>query len=137
MLKKIVYVLVWSFGLFWATFRESLEGRMDFDFKKMSVSDFFDNYMFPLLMVLLLYMADVIYTFHLEGATGGPKKPNLVYLLTAGFLLSFVLSVHFGGTFFALLFFCLAWVCLMAMKFFKTELRAKPTPLRAIPIRED
>lgn len=137
MIKKIIYIVVWSLGLFWATFPEGFEGGLDFNFSQLSVTKFFRNYMFPLLMVLFLYMVDVIYTFHLESATGGPKNTNIVYFMTAGFLLAFILSVYLGGTIFAPVFFVMAWGCLMAMKYFKTEQRAAPTPLEATAIPED
>lgn len=137
MVRKIIYIVLWSLGLFWATFPEGFSGGINFNFYEMDMQSFFKKYMFPLLMALLLYMLDIIYTFHLEGATGGPKKPNLVYIFTGGFLLCFILSVATSGTIFAVLFFGAAWLCLMVMKYFKTEQRGIPTPLNVVAVPED
>lgn len=137
MIKKIVYLLFWSLGLLWATFPDLFTGEMDFNFKQMEGAVFFQKYMFPLLMVLLLYMFDVIYAFHLESADGEPTKALPVYIFTAGFLLCFILSVAFSGTVFALLLFVLSWLCLIGMKYFKTNEQSRPTPAEVTEIAEN
>lgn len=137
MIKRIVYVFFWSVGLLWATFPDLFKGEMDFNFQAMAGVDFFKNYIFPLLMALLLYMFDVIYAFHLENGRGIPTRVIPVYTLTAGFLLFFVLSVACGCAVSAAIFFFLAWACLVGMKFLKTAVQPKPNPVEAREIRED
>lgn len=137
MRKKIIYVLFWSGGLLWATFPDLFKGEMDFDFQAMTGVGFFKSYIFPLLMALLLYMFDVIYAFHLENGRGVPTRVIPVFILTAGFLLCFILSVACECTISAAIFFFLAWACLIGMKFFKTAVQPKPDPADARVIRED
>lgn len=136
MFKKILYIIFWSGGLLWATFPDFLEGKMCFDFNQMGYLCFFKKYLFPLLMALLLFLFDVIYAFYLESSKDGPQQVQPVMISGAGFILFFILSAYSSGTVCAPVFFMLSWLCLAAMKYFKTDKRPKAMPQQVIAAAE-
>jgi len=114
---KVLYVLVWSLGLMFATFPNLISGEMKFDFQNNLNNDAVMKYIFPFIMAMAIYLIDVLYVSMAEERSGNYKGVTLSWALLGGFLLFFVFSLLGGKC----LFFVLGWLCLTALKFIKTD----------------
>lgn len=114
---KVLYVLVWSLGLMFATFPKLISGEMKFDFQNNLNNDAVMKYIFPFIMAMAIYLIDVLYVSMAEERSGNYKGVTLSWALIGGFLLFFVFSLLGGKS----LFFVLGWLCLTALKFIKTD----------------
>ena len=114
---KVLYVLVWSLGLMFATFPNLISGEMKFDFQNNLNNDAVMKYIFPFILAMAIYLIDVLYVSMAEERSGNYKGVTLSWALLGGFLLFFVFSLLGGKS----LFFVLGWLCLTALKFIKTD----------------
>lgn len=115
---KILYVLIWSLGLMFATFPYLISGEMKFDFQNNLDNDTLMKYIFPFIMAMAIYLIDVLYVSMAEERSGNYKGVTVSWALLGGFLLFFVFSLLGGKC----LFFILGWLCLSALKFIKTDM---------------
>ena len=126
---NVLYVLVWSLGLMFATFPNLISGEMKFDFQNNLNNDAVMKYIFPFIMAMAIYLIDVLYVSMAEERSGNYKGVTLSWALLGGFLLFFVFSLLGGFILFFVfsllggkcLFFVLGWLCLTALKFIKTD----------------
>ena len=120
MLYKIGYIISWSLGLLYATFPKLFTGEMSFDFGN-SLSKSVDDYLFPLVMALILFLVDTVYGFLKEMMVNQYSHVVGVFIMLVLFLLAFVLSLKNGDSDISRICFIASWICLSVMKFFKTE----------------
>lgn len=114
---KVLYVLVWSAGLLFATFPLFYMGGMDFSFQENLTNKVLLGYIFPFITSMLIFLIDIIYTTICEGRKGGYKDVPLSWMLLGGYLLCFVFSLFMGKW----IFFIIGWLCLTGLKLIKTE----------------
>jgi len=92
---KIGDIISWSLGLLYATFPKLFTGEMSFDFGN-SLSKSVDNYLFPLVMALILFLVGTIYGFLKEMIVNQYSHVVGVFTMLVLFLLAFVLSLKDG-----------------------------------------
>lgn len=110
--KKIGYVILWSIGLFVATFYTFIE---KFNFSEMSTMparDMAEQYLFPLFMAMALFLLDANHAMITEG-----RQISSVYSVCfISFILFTVFSILVNQAVFGWIFFSLAWVALTVLK---------------------
>ena len=139
MVKKTIYVIGWSLGLLFVTFPDLFQGEMDFKMSDLPMKDIYKTYLFPLLMALSLFVADICYVFEQEQSEGNnaPKYITSVLMLMCVFLLGLTYSI--SNNVCPCAGFIVAWLALTIMKFLKTTKCIKVNKLitAGSVIRED
>ena len=111
-IKKIMYVLLWSVGLFVATFY-SFCGEFDFAaMSTMPALTMAEDYLFPLFMAMALFLLDAQYVMISDGQQ---IKPVYSACFTI-FLLCTVFSILVDNCLFGWLLFIVAWIALTILK---------------------
>lgn len=120
MIKKTIYVLGWSLGLLFATFPDLFKGEMDFQMLNMIMKDVRETFLFPLIMSLSLFVADVCYVFEQEKSESRntPKYIVEVLILICTFLFGMIYTISSNTC--PYIGFIVAWAALTIMKFLKT-----------------
>lgn len=125
MWKKILYVLAWSIGLFFATFPKFFIGEQFKDWLEQSLLERCQLFYFPLIMVMELFIFDTVYNYVLQKLKCG-KIENVItsLILLSIFMLCLALSLYLTNQPICLII-CLiiGWVMLTIMKVVNT---AKP-----------
>lgn len=110
--KKIVYVVLWSVGLFVATFFTFCES---FDFAAMDTMtalNLAEDYLFPLFLAMSLFLIDAQYVMITEG-----RQFSSVFLVCfIFFILAAVASVLVDHAIWGWVFFIAAWIALTVLK---------------------
>lgn len=110
--KKIVYIILWSIGLFIATFY-GFCSRFDFaTMDKMSAFKMANDYLFPLFLAMALFLLDAQYVMVAEGRQFTKTYSACIIL----FLLATVASILVNSTVFGWIFFMAAWIALTVLK---------------------
>lgn len=116
----IFAIISWSLGLLYATFPKLFTEEMNFDFDN-SLSKSVNDYLFPLIMALILFLVDTIYGFLKEMMVNQYSHVVGVFIMLVLFLLAFVLSLKIGDPDLSRICFIASWIFLSVMKYFKTE----------------
>lgn len=139
MIKKTIYVIGWSLGLLFATFPKLFKGEMDFKMSELPMKDISEIYLFPLIMALSLFMADVCYVFEQEKneSCATPKCITEILVLICIFLFGLTYSV--SSTTYPCIGFIVAWTALTIMKFLKTTkcIKSNKLAIEGCVITED
>lgn len=122
MLYRVGYIVSWSLGLLYATFPHFFDGEMKFDIRSKTMGEACDDYIFPFVMAMVLFLIDVNYGYIKEKLDGQYTNVIGVTSCLIVFLLGFVLSIYLVDPFFAKMCFIISWVSLSVMKFLKTDL---------------
>lgn len=118
-IAKLIYTIVWSLGLFFGTFWINLRAQSGLNFFNLSNNTILEatkSYIFPMIMVVLLFMWDTIYSSFM--ARSYNQKPSIEIILIC---MCFILG-GFLGTFmsesaaWAFCGFCVTWLALTIMK---------------------
>lgn len=127
---RLVYIILWSAGLLWATFPEVISGNYNFNLIGLKADVLRSNYTFPLITVLALYLWDVIYELAKEKAeTGVIRGDELIYVFISlvVFLLCYLISISVSNPNSASILFAIIWCSMTAMKISTTkQINVKP-----------
>lgn len=111
-IRKIIYIILWSVGLFVATFY-GFCGSFDFaEMKKMTALKMANDYLFPLFMAMALFLLDAQYVMVTEGRQFTKAYSACVIL----FLLATVVSILVNNSVLGWVFFIGAWIALTVLK---------------------
>lgn len=111
-IRKIIYIILWSVGLFVATFY-GFCGSFDFaEMKKMTALKMANDYLFPLFMAMALFLLDAQYVMVTEGRQFTKPYSACVIL----FLLATVVSILVNNSVLGWVFFIGAWIALTVLK---------------------
>lgn len=139
MIKKTIYVIGWSLGLLFVTFPKLFKGEMDFKMLDLPMKDISEIYLFPLIMALSLFVADVCYVFEQEKteSCATPKYITEILVLICIFLFGLTYSV--SSTTYPCIGFVVAWAALAIMKFLKTTkcIKSNKLTIEGCVITED
>ncbi len=116
---KLLYVISWSGGLFFATFPTMVRGDFNFSLREGSTTDLIDLYTIPLMMAMALFLEDALYAYRLDQSIGRNNSIAGLFLAEIGFLVSFALSL-FGDKTLSLIMFVTAWISMTFMKLITT-----------------
>lgn len=116
---KLIYVIVWSFGLFFATFPTIVKSEFDFSLRTLSQEDLIDKYIIPLMMAMAMFLLDALYAYRIDQSIGKNNSFVSLFIAEIAFLVAFALSL-FGGKTLSLIMFILAWLSMSLMKFTTT-----------------
>lgn len=120
LIVKIIYVLIWSLGLLYASFPKFfMKGNdgISWGFQETMNNVTKTDYIFPYIMAMLLFLIDVIYSFILEKWRGKESRIIETLIGVSAFMFCFIMSLSYGKW----VFFIIGWVCLTAIKFLKTD----------------
>lgn len=123
---KYIYCLLWSIGLFVATFYGLLVQENVFDFTDKELLSVAQSHIFPMVMAMALFLLDVLYGSIIRG-----ENDRLVFwtlLMVIAFMVTFVLSLLVNHNVSGWTFFVLAWLSLTILKFKTTDGGKKPCP---------
>lgn len=121
---KYIYCVVWSIGLFVATFYGLFEVENAFDFTDKELLSVAQSHIFPMIMAMALYLIDVLY-----GSITRGESDKLVFwtlLMVISFMVTFVLSLLVNHNVAGWIFFVFAWISLTVLKFKTTDGGRKP-----------
>lgn len=117
---KLTYCMMWSVGLFFATFY-SVFGQADFflfaDKKSLEVAQ---CYIMPLVMAMDLYLWDVLYNVTLKGRLDY-STAKWVFVGVIAFLTFFAFSLIGNNVWAGWIFFILSWLSLTMIKVATTD----------------
>lgn len=117
-LYKFAYILLWTLGLLFMTFRCVYEGNFNFlEWKE--VADIKDSYAFPMLMTMELFLIDVIYGLYISPKRYIDSFTELI--LVTIFMFLFAFSLFFECNDLKILCFILSWLVLGYMKYLMTD----------------
>ena len=120
LIVRIIYVLIWSFGLLYASFPKFfLKGGngISWGFQETMDNVTKTEYIFPYIMAMLLFLIDVIYSFILEKWRGKENRIIETLIGVSAFMFCFIMSLSYGKW----IFFIIGWFCLTIIKFLKTD----------------
>lgn len=120
LIVKIIYVLIWSLGLLYASFPKFfMKGNdgISWGFQETMNNVTKTDYIFPYIMAMLLFLIDAIYSFILEKWRGKESRIIETLIGVSAFMFCFIMSLSYGKW----VFFIIGWVCLTAIKFLKTD----------------
>lgn len=124
---KLLYVLAWSGGLFFATFPAMVKGEFKFSLRELETPILIDNYIFPLMMVMALFLTDAVYAYAQDKSRDKANRYAWMMIAEICFLLAFVLSL-FGNPVLSVAMFVIAWLFMTSMKFITTPAIDSGTP---------
>lgn len=120
-LEDTIYVGIWSGGLLYGSFRAVFENKMTYNFHSLSMAQACDEYVFPMLMAMLLFLFDVIYNALGDFSNG--RQPRIIGLLIClcVFIGSFIFTLLYDNASLVEKSFWTAWGALTLMKYFSTH----------------
>lgn len=111
-IRKVTYVILWSVGLFVATFYTLFK---EFNFAQMSTMSALamaEQYLFPLFMAMALFLLDAHYVMF----TDRRQISSAYSICFTFFILSTVVSILVDNAVWGWLFFIVAWIALTILK---------------------
>ena len=119
MKTKIVYCVIWSCGLFVATFYGLLKQKDIFEFTEKLFLPVMQNYIFPMILAMALYLLDVLYNVTNDKSNGAIVGWVLgtIILFMVFFALSMLVNENWAGW----LFFSASWFSLTILKYKTTD----------------
>ena len=127
MISRLIYTVVWSLLLLYASFPGLFSGKLNFSFQE-TWDESARDYMVILIMTVVLFIVDAVYNLI-------KTKNNYTPFILGGaalFLLCMAFSLSYCGS----TFFIAGWVILTLMKFFTTD-SVTPIPVRYENVTED
>lgn len=112
MLSRLIYTVIWSLLLLYASFPGLFSGALNFSFQE-SWDESARDYMVILIMTVVLFIVDAVYNLI-------KSRNNYTPFILSGaalFLLCMAFSLSYCGS----TFFIAGWVILTLMKFFTTD----------------
>lgn len=116
---KTLYVISWSCGLFFSTFPSMVRCEFKFSLRELGTTSLIDNYIFPLMMVMALFLTDAVYAYALDKSKDKANRYAWLMIAEVCFVLAFVLSL-FGNSLLSLVMFIIAWLFMTSMKYITT-----------------
>lgn len=127
MISRLIYTVVWSLLLLYASFPGLFSGTLDFSFQE-TWNESARDYMVILIMTVVLFIVDAVYNLI-------KSRNNYTPFILGGaalFLLCMAFSLSYCGS----TFFIAGWVILTLMKFFTTD-SMTPIPIKYENVTED
>ena len=117
MLYKLTYVILWSIGLFVATFGFNIHsGALDLDIsEETKFIDILKSYILPLILAMALFLVDALYSYELDKESKKKTQLDVILFLVILFLILFGLSM-IANEVINWAIFILAWIVLTIMK---------------------
>lgn len=120
MAKKIIYCTLWSVALFVATFYGIIGQEAAFLFNGKEMLDVASSHIFPMIMAMVLYLWDVMYSVSLKRDINGGLIIGILGTIIL-FMGMFVFSLLVNNNFWGWTLFIAAWLSLTVLKFITTE----------------
>ncbi len=120
-IKKCLYCIMWSAGLFVATFYSlfSLEGEA-FNFSGKELLPIAQSHIMPMIMVMALYLWDVLYSISIQ-KNNNDKLMFWILLMIIAFMVAFVFSMLVNCNVIGWVLFIASWLALAVLKYQTTE----------------
>lgn len=117
MFYKLTYVILWSIGLFVATFGFNiLSGALNLDInEETKLIDTLKSYILPLILAMALFLVDALYSYELDKESKKKSQLDVILFLVILFLILFGLSMMINEVI-NWIIFILAWIVLTIMK---------------------
>lgn len=116
MCKRLIYTLIWSAMLLYATFPELFSGEMSLSFLSDCVG--FESHAFAYIMAVTLFILDVAYNTFNTTLRNSPLIFSMLFI----YLGSFGFAIRSGSGW----LFVVGWIALSMMKFFSLDDRVVP-----------
>ncbi len=109
---RLIYVIIWSLVLLYATFHSMFENRNYFDFQN-DWNIHAKEYIAAMILTMMIFIIDAVYNQFLT------KKDNSAPILIGfvSFFFFMLLSLSYGRG----LFFLIGWIILTWIKFYTTD----------------
>lgn len=127
MFSRLIYTIIWSLLLLYASFPGLFNGKLDFSFQQ-TWNESARDYIVILIMTVVLFIVDAVYNLI-------KTRNNYTPFILSGaalFLLCMAFSLSYCGS----MFFIAGWLILTMMKFFTTD-SATPIPVKYENVSED
>ena len=127
MFSRLIYTIIWSLLLLYASFPGLFNGKLDFSFQQ-TWNESARDYMVILIMTVVLFIVDAVYNLI-------KTRNNYTPFILSGaalFLLCMAFSLSYCGS----TFFIAGWLILTMMKFFTTD-SATHIPVKYEDVSED
>lgn len=120
-IKKCLYCVMWSVGLFVATFYSlfTLEGEA-FNFSGKELLPIAQSHIIPMIMAMTLYLWDVLYNLSMQ-KTNNDKSMFWILLMIIAFMVAFVFSMLVNYNVIGWGLFIISWLALTILKYQTTE----------------
>lgn len=120
--NKLIYCIIWSIGLFVATFYCLWPQRQDaFCFTDKEILPIAQSHIMPMIMAMALYLLDVVYNVSSQKAECSKKTFCLILMMIIVFLATFVFSILINNNIYGWVLFITSWICLTVLKFITTD----------------
>lgn len=127
MFSRLIYTVIWSLLLLYASFPGLFSGILDFSFQE-TWDESARDYVVILIMTVVLFIVDAVYNFI-------KTRNNYTPFILSGVAL-FLLCMAFSLSYCGSTFFIAGWVILTLMKFFTTD-SVTPIPVKYEYVSED
>lgn len=121
MMGKCLYCILWSVGLFVATFYCLLaQDEEAFDFTGKELLPIAQSHIMPMIMAMALYLWDVLYSLSMRKMN---RDKSLFWILAMiiVFMITFVFSILVNCNVLGWVLFILSWLSLAILKYQTTE----------------
>lgn len=121
MMSKCLYCILWSVGLFVATFYCLLaQDEEAFDFTGKELLPIAQSHIMPMIMAMALYLWDVLYSLSMRKMN---RDKSLFWILAMiiVFMITFVFSILVNCNVLGWVLFILSWLSLAILKYQTTE----------------
>ncbi|WP_297674445.1 hypothetical protein [uncultured Bacteroides sp.] len=121
MMGKCLYCILWSVGLFVATFYCLLaQDEEAFDFTGKELLPIAQSHIMPMIMAMALYLWDVLYSLSMQKMN---RDRSLFWILAMiiVFMITFVSSILVNCNVLGWVLFILSWLSLTILKYQTTE----------------
>lgn len=116
--KRLIFTLVWSAMLWYATFPELFSGEMSMSF--MSDCAGMKANSFTYIMTVTMFILDVAYNMFVVNST--LKNVPMIFSMLFVYLASFAFAIHSESGW----LFVVGWIALAMMKFFSLDDKVEP-----------
>ena len=128
MANRLIYTVIWSLLLLYASFPGLFNGDLNFSFQE-KWDDSARDYMVILIMTVVLFIVDAVYNLL-------KTKNNYTPVILGGAAL-FLLFMAFSLSYLGSTFFIAGWVVLTLMKLLTTEPVKQTAPVSFHPVPEE
>ena len=121
LITDLIYVFIWSAGLLYASFHKVFEGVMNYNVASLTLPEIREQYIFPMVMALLLFLFDAIYSLEVDLEEGRSSHTIYLWICLCAFLIGFLLNIMYESECYSYIPFWISWIALTVMKFFSTN----------------